>query len=235
MPPSVPLAALLGFASALHCAAMCGGFTLLASASARARSGARTVALARLAALHAGRLFVYVFLGSACGAAGRRLLELGLPARALAAVAGAALLVVALERLGLLARAPGALGRAVASVAARLRDVLAGPSLAGLFGFGMANGLLPCAATAAALALAAGSGSAGGGALTLLAFGAATLPTFGALALLARAGRVAAPRAGGAWSRVASLLVLALALVTLWRGGFLGAGFGAESCCAGSP
>jgi sulfite exporter TauE/SafE len=221
MHPLLPVAALLGLSSALHCAGMCGGFTLLALARGRA--------LARFAALHAGRLFVYVFLGSAAGAMGGRLLALGVPSRWLAAVAGIALALVAVERLGLLARAPGPLGRAVASLAGQLRERLAGPSLGGLFGFGMANGFLPCAATAAALALAVGSGGAFAGGLVLLVFGLSTLPTFVVVAWLAR--RVA-PRSGAPWQRAVALAVLLLGLVTLWRGGWFAA---APGCCAGAP
>jgi uncharacterized protein len=221
MPSSLPVAALLGLSSALHCAGMCGGFTLLALARGRS--------VPRFAALHAGRLFVYLFLGSAAGAAGGRLVALGVPTRWLAALAGLALVLVAVERFGLLARAPGRAGRAVASVAALLRERLSGPSLVGLFGFGMANGLLPCAATGAALALAVGSGGALPGAAVLLVFGLATVPTFVVVARLARRLPV---RSSPAWQRTAAFALLLLGLVTLWRGGLLA---GAPDCCAGSP
>jgi sulfite exporter TauE/SafE len=221
MTPLLPVAALLGLSSALHCVGMCGGFTLLALARGRA--------LPRFAALHAGRLFVYAFLGTAAGAAGHRLIALGVPSRWLALAAGVALVLVAVERLGLFAHAPGPVGRGVASLVALLRARLAGPSLAGLFGFGMANGLLPCAATAAALALAIGSGGALAGGLVLVVFGLATVPTFVVLALLAR--RIT-PRFGPVWQRAAAVAVLLLGLVTLWRGGLFAA---APNCCAGAP
>jgi hypothetical protein len=221
MTSSLPLAALLGLSSALHCAGMCGGFTLLALARGRT--------LSRFAALHAGRLFVYLFLGSAAGAAGGRLVALGLPSRWLAIAGGLALVLVAIERFGWLARAPGPAGRVVASVVALLRERLAGPSLAGLFGYGMANGLLPCAATGAALALAVGSGGALPGAAVLLVFGLATVPTF---VVVARLARHVPLRPGPAWQRVAAVALLLLGLVTLWRGGLLA---GAPDCCAGAP
>ena len=54
----------------VHCAAMCGGFTL-----SLARPGQAGSSLARMTVYHAGKLFTYVFIGLAAGLAGAAMLD----------------------------------------------------------------------------------------------------------------------------------------------------------------
>lgn len=199
---------LLGVASGLHCAAMCGAFALHAAGSggAAARSG-------RVAAWTAGRTTTYVALGLLVARIGRAALDaLAAGRSALLLVAGAALaawgLRLALAALGRpLPRVsfPGA-GRLTAAWSAAvgpLRDNARGP-----YAFGLVNGLLPCGMTATALLAAASRADALGSAALMAGFGAATLPV---LWLASCAG----PWASRAWTRPALRVAVGLLVVVL--------------------
>lgn len=182
----VAAAVLAGLLATPHCVAMCGGF-----ASACSRSSAGGIAW------HAGRLTTYASLGAVAAAIG-----MFMPGPAwLPALLSSALLVWFVLSLAGVSHppAPKLPGLRYAS------RLLAQPRPVARFGFGMINGLLPCGMLYAALALAIAAAHPLYGALTMLAFGVATVP---GLALLSLSLQRFALR--GAWQRRAiAILVLA--------------------------
>jgi sulfite exporter TauE/SafE len=182
-----PLA--MGFAGSAHCGAMCGGI----ASSPVAASGDRRIALSAL--LHAGRLSGYAAAGAVIGSVGLALERLPVIHDVLVALRGlagvlllviGAALVVRVRSFAVLDRIGAPLWRLLRPHAQRL----GGPSTPlRALAFGVLWGFLPCGLVYAALGLAAASGSPLTGALTMLAFGAGTLPalvTLGSLATGAR-------------------------------------------------
>jgi uncharacterized protein len=204
-----------GLAGSAHCAAMCGGIAGAAGASFGA--GTERPLLAALA-FNGARLAGYALVGAVLAATwGSLAAAAPLPQLALAARLAAALLLAGLalrlvtgrdllgaERVGQLVWTGlrPALGRA-----ARLPPVLRPAALGALWGF------MPCGLVYSVLLVAASTGRPLTGALTMLAFGAGTLPamvglTLGAVTL---GGRLRQPAA----RRTAGILILAAALWTL--------------------
>lgn len=239
----------MGLVGSLHCVAMCGGI----SATLCARRGpapegsphARRLGIALL--YNAGRVLTYTALGALVGAWASLSIELspGLHVRtALRVFAALSVLAVALHLTGVfpgyksIERLGAPLWSRVSPAAKRL---LREPTPARALALGALWGLLPCGLLYGALFVAAGAGSAPGGALVMLAFGAATLPALGALgALASRAGallsRVWFRRAAGvllsglaAWS-----LLAALAGEGIVNGAALGLGHDHACCTTGA-
>ncbi len=176
---------LLGLASSLHCAGMCGAiasslmFAFAPGETQVERAGA-------LLAAHAGRVLMYVVGGMVLGAAGSRLY--GAFDHAIAVVVMRWAAAVALGWIGL----------SVAGFAPSLAffDRLAGPiaeSLrfspapafaggAGAFASGLVWGLLPCGMVYGALFYAMLSGDALRGGAVMAGFGLGTLPSVTAVA-----------------------------------------------------
>lgn len=184
--------AFLAGAGSPHCVGMCGGF---ASVCSRTWRGAL--------AWHAGRLSTYAVLGALAASAGRLL-----PGPPWIPLAFAVALMVwfAAVLAGLVPYLPPlpGIGRTSTRLIGR-NDV---PSR---FLFGITTGLLPCGLVYAALGFAVAAGSAAAGALTMLAFGLATVPP---LALLS--GLVNRLAARGKWyRRVLAAAVLAIGLWSL--------------------
>ena len=164
----------MGLMGSVHCVTMCGGLAgMLCSGPA---GGPRVTA-----ATHVGRLGTYATLGAiggAIGSAAHAVLPLG------GVQLGARLLVAAtLVGVGLyLAGMFPALGR-IESVGGRLmapvRRALGMSRSPGVFASmlrGIVWGLVPCGLVYGAVGLAMATGSVAGGALTLVVFGAGTLP-----------------------------------------------------------
>ncbi len=174
-------AALAGLVGSPHCVGMCGGFATAAGLP-----------------WHAGRLTTYALLGALAGLGAR-----WIPGSAwVPATVSAVLLVWFTARLAGWAPAlPFHTPRLVAFATSlgRITHPL------GRFGLGLATGLLPCGLTWSAMALALAAGSPAAGALTMVAFGAGTLP---ALTLAARAVRRLGPR----FRPALALIVLSLGL-----------------------
>ena len=204
-----------GLGGAAHCAAMCGGIATAAGASFRTERG---LPLAAALAFNSGRLAGYALVGAALAAAlGSAALLLPLPllsigGRLLAALVLAALAlrlladldVLGVERLGALfwARLRPLFGR-LGRLPPRLRPAA----------LGLLWGFMPCGLVYSMLLVAGASGNASSGALTMLAFGAGTLPALLGLTL--------GGAALGAWlrrpglRRIAGVLVMLAALWTL--------------------
>lgn len=168
---------LLGLASTLHCAGMCGGIAtsivlLFNPATARERFGVLMLA-------QAGRISGYVAAGAILGGAGSGIYGAFNAAgafRVLQWAAAAAVVWLGLTMAGLVPM-PAAVDRLVARVSAMLARWLAplrrsafGPYVAGL-----TWGVIPCPMVYAALFTAMLSGSALGGGVVMAGFGLATL------------------------------------------------------------
>ncbi|HXQ31165.1 MAG TPA: sulfite exporter TauE/SafE family protein [Steroidobacteraceae bacterium] len=214
-PLTIGAALAAGFAGSAHCAVMCGGIASAAGASFGA--GARRPLGAALA-FNGARLACYAAVGAALAAtlgslaSAAPIPQLALGARLLAALLLAGLAVrlvtgrdlLGAERLGYLAwsRLRPAFGHA-----ARLPPLLRPAALGALWGF------MPCGLVYSVLLVAAATGRPLTGALTMLAFGAGTLPamvglTLGASTLGGVLGRPAARCTAG-------ILILAAAAWTV--------------------
>lgn len=183
----VVAAAALGLVSSAHCVAMCGPLVLLASGPPQ---GARLVPLARWGLYNFGRVTMYVCLGMVAGGVGHAAMSWGL-GQAVAITGGVILILAALASAA--TRRRGAMAAKLMPIVAALsraaRAVAGRHPRLGLYGLGMANGLLPCGLVYAALALALTAGSTIEAAAAMAAFGAATTPALIATALAASAVR----------------------------------------------
>lgn len=176
--------ALLGLLGSGHCVGMCGPLVLAVGLPAPGASAG--MRLVHVVSYHLGRIATYALLGFVAGAAGSAIALAGL-GRVLA-VAGGVLLVTAAVGPALLRRQYSWTGTWVGA-ATRAGAIARGwqthHPLAGRFGAGLANGLLPCGMVYAALATALASGTVSGAVLTMTAFGAGTVPALAALSLSA--------------------------------------------------
>ena len=176
---------LLGLASALHCAGMCGGIATgltMMFAPDELRARARVLALAQT-----GRITAYVLVGAAVGFAGSglyQLLDMKAAYQILQWAAAAALMWVGLTLAGLLPMpmvleaGVGRVYQALVRLVEPWRTHTLAPFLSGL-----CWGLLPCPMVYAALFTAMLTGSAAGGATIMAGFGLATMPSVFATAL----------------------------------------------------
>lgn len=180
---------LLGLASSLHCAGMCGsiGASLMLLADPRARPGQR---LRILMAAQAGRIAAYAVAGALLGAAGSSLYLAFDQAAAHLVLRWAAAVTlgwIGLSVAGLLPPVAVA-DRLLAVVLARLDMAPATAAAAGWaapLAAGAAWGFLPCGIVYGTLFASVLAGSASAGGALMLGFGLGTLPavTAGALGL----------------------------------------------------
>ena len=206
--------------ASVHCAAMCGGFTL-----SLVRPGRAGASAGRIAVYHAGKLFTYVFIGAVAGTAGAALMDnpaLRSAQTIVSVLAGVAIVVVGLQTLGLL---PGQ--NIVNGIASRLwLGPFLGPffktfrqreSLDSAFFLGLFNGFLPCGLVYTFALSAAGTGSLGSALLTMLAFGLGTAPMLVAVAW--GGATLGAQRRLRPWlTRASGGLVILLGTLTALRG-----------------
>jgi sulfite exporter TauE/SafE len=208
------VAAALTFAASAHCVGMCGGFAAAASAGAR---GGRLLATQLL--LQVGKTTSYVFLGALAGALGGAIVKsaaLAFGGRLVTVAAGLALLFAGLVLLGLVGRGDDALSRWLAPHWARVMGPLLAQRPSGFpLVVGLAMGFFPCPLVYAGAAAAAATGSPLGGALTMAGVGLGTVP-----ALLASA--AFGSMLSAVWrrnvARVAGVLLVAFAALTIARG-----------------
>jgi uncharacterized protein len=196
--PLLAAAAALGIGGSVHCVAMCGGIAAAAGSRAQDHGAVQSGVL-----FNVGRVASYVGLGLLIGAiVGTAIGAVSARPMALVLRGLAALLMLALGLQLLTGRDWLGLERLGARVWRRIQpltgNALQLPGPARFFALGMLWGFLPCGLVYAALTLAATSGSASGGALTMLAFGAGTLPSMVATTL---AGSVVMHRLGGRHAR----------------------------------
>lgn len=209
-------AALLALFGAAHCAAMCGGFVAASFAPCAAGPAHRASPALAALPLHLGRLLSYATAGAIAGAIGATPAMLFGSARIhafLFSIAALVLVVTGLRIAGVPLLHPsgvaprGAVGKWALAAAGR---VGAPDTFLKRLGVGILWGWAPCAIVYSALPLALVSGSPAGGALVMLAFGAATLPALlGAGWLIAR-GAALAP--GPLARRIAGGAIVVLAI-----------------------
>jgi hypothetical protein len=167
---------LLGLASALHCAAMCGG---IASGVVFLFDPKSPWDRARvLMSAQAGRILAYVVAGGVLGAGLYGVFDHAAAYRLLQWAGAVTLMWIGLSVAGLLPslsaldRHMAALSAAISKALARFRRFPAGGPLAA----GLGWGTIPCPMVYAALFTATLTGSAAGGATLMLGFGLGTLP-----------------------------------------------------------
>jgi sulfite exporter TauE/SafE len=177
---------LMGLASSLHCAGMCGA---IASSLMFAFSPGETPAerARTLLAAHAGRLVMYVAGGMVLGAAGSAFYGAFDHAAAYLVMRWAAAVALGWIGLSVAGFAPSlaVVDRFAAPIAQSLRFSPA-PAFAGgtgAFASGLLWGVLPCGMVYGALFYAMLSGSALGGGAVMAGFGLGTLPSVTAVAL----------------------------------------------------
>lgn len=194
---AIASAFVLGCASSLHCAAMCG--PLVSLLQPRALQGA--------AAYHAGRITTYSILGAMAGATAFSVSIAGVHEWVTLISAFAAFVSTIAASAGRIPRLPS---RVCARPAALAMEWIRRRRTHSSFLFGAANGLLPCGMVMLALLTAFMQTNATSGALVMAAFGAGTAPGL----WLAATGFARAQRQSSSlWPRVASLVVLAVAMV----------------------
>ncbi len=213
------LAAAGGLAGSLHCLGMCGAFPLaLASEVPQRRVGRQLL-------YQLGRVNALVFIGAVSGALGATVLagaSLGFAARALSVFAGTVMVVLGVEMLGWISGLTGRIALAVNAVVARpLRAVIASPSPAAPLALGVLNAFLPCHLVYAFAAQSAASGTPVAGMLTMLAFGAGTVPAMLGLGLFG--GSISA-RVRGGFDRFVAIALVVYGAVLVVRGLLFSAG-----------
>lgn len=211
--PLLFLASLLGSS---HCVAMCGPYVAICSARL-GRGGAGSRAALRTLFL-AGRVTVYIIIGAIAGAFG----QIGEAASVRGGVsgivsilAGAFAIAFALSTGGV---APGPERWLAAAgldrfIRAGAREAFNAPPYGAAVLLGMIQGMLPCSLVYAAASRAAASASAASGALTMLVFGAGTVP---AILLLAVGGSAIGPFFR--LRRFAAVFLAAIGLLLVLRG-----------------
>lgn len=184
----LPLILVGGLLGSAHCLGMCGPLAISLAASAPPGSSH----LQRQLVFSLGRLFTYGFCGAVAGFAGAWLSSgsgsFVWSQSWLAILAGAALILMGLVTLGYLPK-PSLkwLGTMPCGAASWLKTFLAtgkwiGPLLAGVF-----TGFIPCGLVYAFLLKAGSTGSVAMGWLTMVAFGAGTVPLMVAIGYGGRA------------------------------------------------
>jgi sulfite exporter TauE/SafE len=158
-------ALLAGFVGSLHCIGMCGGFAIACGGRARDTF-----------LWHAGRTATYAILGGLAGAFGSLIPG---PGWVVALISG---ILIAWFAAGLAGLVPEP-HVSIPGVKHLATNLATRTNMAARFGFGMANGLLPCGLVYASLAIPVAAGDPLVGALAMTAFGIGTAPGLTAVAL----------------------------------------------------
>lgn len=201
----------VGLLGSGHCLVMCGG---VATALELAVAPGSVSRLASRSGYQTGRLLGYSAAGAVAGGLGSFMLELVSAELALSIARSLQAVMLILLGLYLSAvwRAPlatierwgGRIWRAMGPLRSRLMPVR---GFAGALRMGLLWGFLPCGLVYSALALSLASGSAGAGAMTMLAFGAGTLPAVVMISALVN--RATSATANQTVRRIAGVLILA--------------------------
>jgi sulfite exporter TauE/SafE len=156
---------LAGFVGSLHCIGMCGGFAIACGGRARDTF-----------LWHAGRTATYAILGGLAGAFGSMMPGPGW----VVGVFSTLLIVWFAAGLAGLVPEPHV---SIPGVKHLATNLAARTNYAARFGFGMANGLLPCGLVYAALGIPVAASDPLIGALAMTAFGVGTAPALTAVAM----------------------------------------------------
>jgi len=203
----------MGLMGSVHCVTMCGGLTGVLCAGPT--GGARVVAMT-----HVGRLTTYATLGAiggAIGSAAHATLPLGTVQLGARILVAATLIVVGLYLAGLfpaLGRIE-TMGNRIVGPLRRALGVSTSPGILASLSRGVVWGLVPCGLVYGAVGLAMATAATSSrpilvGAITLIAFGAGTLPALLVVSGLAKGIRQ--------WARHARIRAAAGVLVCLSGG-----------------
>lgn len=154
-----------GIVGSLHCIGMCGGFAVACGGRARDTF-----------LWHAGRTATYAILGALAGAFGSLIPG---PGWVVALISG---LLITWFAAGLAGLVPEP-HVSIPGVKHLATNLATRTNLVARFGFGMANGLLPCGLVYATLAIPVAAGDPMVGALAMVAFGIGTMPALTAVAM----------------------------------------------------
>ncbi len=219
----------LGLAGSLHCVGMCGPIALSLPIGSRSALGK----VRGVAVQNTGRLLAYALLGLAFGSFGRGLSLAGWH-RWISIGAGilmmASVLIPAL--LGKLGAASAGIQRSLSHLKTLWFSRFKPSSDAGLFGYGLINGWLPCGLVYTAVLGSLTQASALNGAAFMLVFGAGTLPV---LVSLAGLGSWVTPAALGKVRSLVPVAVLVIGALFILRGLDLGIPFISPPSAALSP
>lgn len=236
----VASALLMGLLGSTHCVVMCGGVVAATCSALPLQRGARwRTHIPYVLSYNAGRIASYAAAGAIAGAMGASLASFGVVERVqLGLRLGAGVLMVAVglyvagfgRAMRWIERAGEPVWRRIAQVARRFVPVRSPVQALAL---GLLWGWMPCGLVYAAMAGAVTSGSALGGAVTMGAFGAGTLPMLVAMgsaaSAIARAARLRWVRAG------AGVVLVALGVLQTahaWAASNAVTRGGAHACCA---
>ncbi len=203
---------LIGIVGSIHCVGMCGGFVLALNHAAEHRKKM----IWQQSAYHLGKTLTYMLLGLIAGGFGVVLQQLfGNLQYVLSVGIGVVLVLIGLGLLGIRNTwFAGMFAKWTSLTAAIGRQLKRNTGVTG-FGVGFLNGFLPCGLVYGALAIAASTASAWQGALLMGVFGVMTIP---ALLTMAFLGMWIRPAWRSRLNLVSGILVIALGLLTVWRG-----------------
>lgn len=204
-----------GLLGSSHCVGMCGGFAAMVGMNTGTVWGNLRAQLI----YSAGRLISYATLGAVAGFAGKRLIETApavanVPA-ALCIIAGVVLLREGLMATGIWPRRIAGTSAGACLLGPLFSSLFRLPGARNVFVAGVATGLLPCGLVYAFVSLAGSTGDFLQGMLTMLAFGAGTVPL---MVLTGCGASLLSWTAQQRFWRVAAWSVVATGLLTLGRG-----------------
>jgi hypothetical protein len=197
-----------------HCIGMCG--PLVGAWSLRSAASPRPGRVLPQALYHAGRIITYGCIGAAMGLAGSFIDTAGRLAgtqQVVMVLAGIIMVVMGLGICGI--GGTGWLERHNAPVLRLGRVLLGGTSDLRFLLLGLVMGLLPCGLSYTLFIAAAGTGSATQGLLTMLAFGAGTVP---ALAFFGAAVAYAGSRLRAGVHKAGGVAVILMGLLYIGKG-----------------
>jgi len=201
-----------------HCIGMCG--PLIAGPALHASTQMNAGLWARMFPqflYHAGRITTYAVVGACMGMAGSFVNVAGGLAgiqNSVMIIAGLIMVFMGLGIVGLLGGTKR-LEQHNVFVLGMAKKLLAGTSPLRYFPLGLVLGLLPCGLSYTVFIAAAGTGAPGAGMLTMLSFGAGTVP---ALALFGALVAYFSSRARGVVQKTGGMAVIAMGLFYIIKG-----------------
>lgn len=198
---------LLGLASSLHCVGMCAPLHL---ALPTTKNGSRN-----MMALHIGRIGTYIVLGSLVGALGLGAHLIGL-GKWLSIISGLLILVIVFIEINQTSK--GLIGR-TNWIKKQFGRLFKNQSTLRFFGFGLANGLLPCGMVYVALVAAANTGSIEKSALFMTSYGLGTLPLLWTVKII---GQQLVNWLGKRFNQTKKSLLIVMGILLIFRGLELG-------------
>lgn len=198
---------LLGLASSLHCVGMCAPLHL---ALPTTNNGLRN-----MLALHIGRIGTYVLFGTLVGALGLGAHLIGI-GKWLSIISGILILFIVFIEIRQTSRGSIAQTNWIKKQFGR---IFKNQSMMRFFGFGLANGLLPCGMVYVALVASANTGSIEKSALFMAFYGLGTLPLLWTVKII---GQQLINWLGQRFNQTKKSLLIVMGILLIFRGLELG-------------